>query len=548
LPRKGSEEMRGYITTARFVSISLVLLLVFASFRLTPHVRAQGDAVEIQKVTHYAGNTDVYTNKKNTCIKVKRKSTGETWTGTTDDLGRLVINTGTVVSKDDLEASEVSNCPEAKPQAADLIVLPGVVTVAMETKRGQIKLTLPADMRAGDTISGTVYEYDARGNVVRTENEARTSDALEGAVIDINGQQHKLRDRVLTFGVPAATAASSLPIILRDRSGREVERSQIPINQNATSTVPSRPGGDQPIVPPRPNNFPPTPLDNFQPPRIGQIGRELSIPGNFDGHANTTRVFISNQPAEFLAESPRGTFVKVPKNIPAEPTMLTVEEVFNVPGRTAPQTVRQEFKFNPVLVDLSADKLQLVRGEGTTLHIIIRGLQLDDYEQLLLIELENLSPDVVRLSAGEDRSLETKQPGQVLSDVIRKTVDPSKALNGVISFDERLTGVRAGAFSIRATVLQDPPRPNPLEPPWRFRQQVADATDFRLESLLQDLNRRKDEDNRPRAPGEKPAPLGTHSAWLWERIQIIMEELIRRGYTFSGGTMTRPDGTTVPIR
>ncbi len=444
--------MSGYTPIARFVSISLILLFAFAGLRVTPPVRAQGAAVEITKVTHYAGNTDVYTNKKNTCIKIKRKDTGETWTGTTDDLGRLVINTGTVVSKENLEASEVNNCPEVNSQSVDPLALIGVVTVAFETKQGQVKLNLPADMRAGDTISGTVYEYDARGNVVRTDDAGRASDRLEGAVIDINGQQHRLRDRILTFAV---AGGSTLPIILRDRSGREIERSQVLINQNTTSIVPSRPGGDRPIVPPRSNNFPPTPLGNFQPPRIGQIGRELTIPGSFDGQANTTKVLIGNQPAEFLAESPRSTFVRVPKDIPAAPTMLTVEEVFNVQGRSEPRTVSQRFKFNPVSVELSADKLHLVRGEGTTLRITLRGLELDDYEQLLLLELENLSPQTVHFTSKEveqnRRSESSRQPG-AQSEVLRKSIKPSEARNGIITLEEALRGINAGGFTITATL------------------------------------------------------------------------------------------------
>jgi signal recognition particle receptor subunit beta len=85
-------------------------------------------------------------------------------------------------------------------------------------------------------------------------------------------------------------------------------------------------------------------------------------------------------------------------------------------------------------------------------------------------------------------------------------------------------------------------QPDPLNPLSKFKLQVKQATDFALEALLQDLNRRKDYDSTP------PAGTGIHSAWLWERIQVIMDELKSRGYTFAGGTMTRPNGRTVPVR
>src|SRR5262249_23255186 len=137
--QEGVLEMKSYKTVTRIAAILLVLLLVLAGRQWTPLVAAQGASVEIEKVTHYAGNTDVYTNKRDKCIRIKRKSTGETWKGATDEHGRLVINTGVIVPKDDLEASEADDCP--KPDVfADRARLDGIVTVAIETARGALKL------------------------------------------------------------------------------------------------------------------------------------------------------------------------------------------------------------------------------------------------------------------------------------------------------------------------------------------------------------------------------------------------------------------------
>jgi hypothetical protein len=325
----------------------------------------------------------------------------------------------------------------------------GAVTVALETKKGQVKLTLPADIRAGDTISGTVNEYDARGNVVRPNTTNRNSDTLEGAVIDINGQQHQLRDHLLTFAMPATIAGATLPVILRDRSGRELARSQIQVNKRMDGFAPSQPGGERPNSQ-APDNSPSTPLGDFHPPRIGQIGRDLTIPGKFDGNAETTSVSFGNQAAELLAEWPRGAFVRVPENTQPGSTMLTVKEVFNAPGQTSPQVVREQFKFNTVSVDLKVDKMHLMRGEGTTLHVTLSGL--DDYEEQFTLKLENLTPQVVHFTGRDNNQQRQGAQSKCQFEGLRKTIKPAEARNGVITLNEQLTGIKAGAFSIHATV------------------------------------------------------------------------------------------------
>ncbi len=441
--------MRGKISITRMVSISLILFLLAGVLHLSPRAKAE-DEISVTGAVHdqVLGGTNVTTTAKKKCIKItvtnKKGDVVGVWEGTTNDYGQLWI--GDEAGVGDLTAKLVSNCPNPDKLSAGTATLSGVVTVALETKKGQVKLTLPADIRAGDTISGTVNEYDARGNVAKPDTQHRVSDTLEGAVIDINGQQHRLRGRILTFAVPAIVGAT-LPVILRDRSGRELARSQIQVNQRVPAVAPSQPDGERPNSQ-APDNSPSTPLGEFHPPRIGQIGRELSIPGKFDGNASTTSVSLGNQPAELLVEWPRGAVVRVPENAQPGPTMLTVEEVFNAPGRTMPQVAREKFKFNTVSVDLKADKVNLMRGEGTTLHVTLSGL--DDYEEQFTLKLDNLTPQVVRFTGkGNNQQRQGAQP-KCQFEVLRKTINPAEARNGVITLNEQLTGIQAGAFTIHA--------------------------------------------------------------------------------------------------
>jgi hypothetical protein len=100
--------------------------------------------------------------------------------------------------------------------------LEGIVTVEMKSDKGPVKLRLPADMRAGDTISGTVVDErkDARDDV---------------SAVEINGQLHKLSNKILTFVVPKAGLV--YPFIFKNSAGREVGRGVIP--KGFTGNIPS---------------------------------------------------------------------------------------------------------------------------------------------------------------------------------------------------------------------------------------------------------------------------------------------------------------------
>jgi hypothetical protein len=160
------------------------------------------------------------------------------------------------------------------------------------------------------------------------------------------------------------------------------------------------------------------------------------------------------------------------------------------------------------------------------LHVTVRGLESADIE-LVELRLRSVSP-AVRFDDSKD--------------MLRMTIDPSEIQGGVFTRNERLTGIQPGAFTILATVVQDPSAP-PSDRSGYLRW-VAQVSSFRLETELQDLNRRKDWAMNPANPNPDPKV----SEWLWTRIQAVMSELEKDGYTFSGGSMTRRDGEVVPVR
>jgi hypothetical protein len=204
----------------------------------------------------------------------------------------------------------------------------GLSTTTFNAPQGRVILRLPADIRAGDTISGTVIAQ-----------LSRSGDTLEGYVVEIDGRRYQVSDKLVKFVVPAAS--TSLPMILKDGSGTEVGRAAIPI-------VPTMSG----------------PPSNFVLPQIGQAGRTIPIQGAFDGDATNTKSNIGGKPVDVIAESPRKVVIQIPPE-PVGPTTITVTEKDKT-GTGA---------FRNIGVDLSAPKTSLMRGEKTTVTVRVTGLE-----------------------------------------------------------------------------------------------------------------------------------------------------------------------------
>src|SRR4029077_15247056 len=81
-------------------------------------------------------------------------------------------------------------------------------------------------------------------------------------------------------------------------------------------------------------------------------------------------------------------------------------------------------------------KLNLIRGETTTLHVMVLGLGGMSEDQSL--DLQNTSPGVVKMSGGEQQHL-TIHGTEVRPD-------------GSYATDRTLTGITAGGFGVTATL------------------------------------------------------------------------------------------------
>lgn len=212
---------------------------------------------------------------------------------------------------------------------------PGIQQHRFVTKAGMVSVVLPDDIRAGDTVSGTVSVEPAG----KTERErARNGDTLAGYVFDVGGTRQAASDKRLRFVAPAAGGAALAAALLLDEGGKPVGRSAIQI-------------GSAPLSPQRP-------LPNF-----AQAGRPMTVPGTYDGDARNTNVNVNGRPVEVIAKSPRNAVFVAPDD--PGPAKVAVREE----GRPA-----IDFTTNVARVSLSAAKTNLMRGEKTTLGVQVSGL------------------------------------------------------------------------------------------------------------------------------------------------------------------------------
>jgi hypothetical protein len=310
------------------------------------------------------------------------------------------------------------------PQPASLKVntknIGGAFELTAETLLyGDVKVYLPDDMAAGDTISGTVVaEPKGNSEAERTKNR----DALSGYVVEIGDQKVSTSKGAFTWNV--SDAPVKLIRIIEVVSGKEVAKAAIPVLNRPPSIV--RP----PAISP----------GSFQLPLIGQQGRPVEITGPFDGNFSNTALNWTAQNAEknaetendsggfrFIAESPRKAVFRSPGNF-AGLVEVNLKEA----------AVEAKSLYRNVGVLLTAPKTNLVKGERTTVTAALRGLE--GIKQVVFLQL--ITQGVVTMDGGNSQFILI--PPTSVSDA------------GIFTLTRTLTSQQAGGFSVTAAVFVKP--------------------------------------------------------------------------------------------
>ncbi|MBI2677872.1 MAG: hypothetical protein HYX28_03730 [Candidatus Koribacter versatilis] len=311
-----------------------------------------------------------------------------------------------------------------------------------------VGLIVPADTRPEDTITGTVvtnpeeYRNNPALRVIETKLpliKTAAGATLRGVEALIRGREPQAADGQIVFHTGHE---GSLPVTFtREGSTTTLGQSSVPVSSGNP-----------------PTGWPGT-RGVYKASSIYQRGGTAEISGPFDGNASNTHVQIAGQDANIVAGSPRARYVKVPSNCATGGTDLVVQDGL--------RSVR--FPVSVVSLQISADKLQLRRGETTRYRIVVSGLESlpdsawhaspsysaiseirqavpgfhlprEDEEGTIVLLLRNLSPQVITMEhAG--------------SGVAAITIHKSDVHGGKFSLDGAIQSKVAGGFTAEAKLV-----------------------------------------------------------------------------------------------
>ena len=345
----------------------------------------------------------------------------------------------------------------------------GLLIMKFTTPQGVLKVYLPADMRAGDTISGSVTPEP---NGETKEERARNRAALNQYQLTIANSRPGANDLILKlfrrkpptantgtvtnsgrsepcacpvgFSLSASGqlvsveqpanvsgSAESAPCVegcpsflaygsALDNAGGDVTTMEAeylnPLTEAQIDQLYDMKDSAQPPSEPKPNQF--------RLPTLGQNGSSVEIKGPFDGDLRTTDIKIGGQPVIKLAESPRSCIFKSPEQN-FGPADITLKE----------NNDKTKGTYRNIGVRLEAPKTSLLKSESTTMTAEVSGLQGIQKDVPLHLEASG----VINMAGGNYQYLNIR-PQDVKPD-------------GRYTTTRTITGQQAGAFNVTATVV-----------------------------------------------------------------------------------------------
>ncbi|MBV9240930.1 MAG: hypothetical protein JO314_02880 [Acidobacteria bacterium] len=396
-----------------------------------------GDVVDVDVIY-------VCTDKAGKITRIRKTLDGNTealhWAAKTNLL--------TGVAKDDNEREKKKildhnkpkvSCCKPPPAAPNGGIKSGLDLKNFSTPYGDLILHYPADISAGDTISGTVTVEPAGDTPAQKE---ANSGQLDGYVVEVEHQRPTAGHPWIKWLVAGAVVS----YVVLDKQGRKVGEGSIPVAPNPSGSVdPS----------PKPSDF--------HLPEIGQAGRAVAIGGSFGGDIGKTRATLGGQPVNIIAESPRAAFLQLPADVVGVRDLALSE-----------RDVTMHTPFRCIGVGLSAGKTSLRRGETTTMTVRVSGLA--DLAHDIWLKLTNTSTNVLHVGGGDVQTINVR-PSDVREGLFTKVFD--------------LTGASPGGFVINVNLITDQiagdedglgGAPVPSATMRKFERQVTEAYKKRREA------------------------------------------------------------------
>src|SRR5262249_30317518 len=208
-----------------------------------------------------------------------------------------------------------------------------------------------------------------------------------------------------------------------------------------------------------PGSGAPVLLHDFTTSPIAQFGLPAVIHGPFGGDCTQTSIHIGGRTAPLIAESQHALFYWLPEITPG-PALIELQD-----GKQ-----RSRLKTWALGLQMSADRLKLMKGESTAFHVVVLGAEtipeeawsgggvvpeLEDLDSIhrflpdfrppgpsspgvLLLTIENKSPSIVTMGQGERVALTFTRPS---------------SSGGKMEYHGRLVSKQAGAFNVGAVLI-----------------------------------------------------------------------------------------------
>lgn len=390
----------------------------------------------------------------------------------------------------------LTQVPQVQSSSTD-----GLRIVQATTVAGSVTVYLPADIMAGDTISGTVVAVPSG----KTEEERQKNlSILEGTVISTPGGTASPKTPSFTWQFPQALSAARFSLDFLGPKGSSQGQSSLPLATQAPTRA----------------------LFHF--PELAQAGKPLSVSGPFDGVAANTDVSIGKDQVGVIAESPRAAISICPPTI-VGPVSVGVTDG----GESCGGTCRI------IQLKLLADKTTLLRGEKATVKIEVSGLQ--GLEEPIPITLENRTPEIVTLEGGTARTLPIQPSNVNPQGICNLQVDLTSRNPGTFILAVTVPGQNGSPTLISADV---PPGFVPI--PGKPDGVQGDGTNLDGKTTVPPQGfdpQPKDKPQFPREPNntskwqkwDKPYKLDLEglTAWL-QRFYVV--SFVRNGKTYRGGS------------
>ena len=286
----------------------------------------------------------------------------------------------------------------------------GLRTTKFKTNEGTITVYTPADMHAGDVISGTVFtEPEGKNDKEIKKNQ----DVLNGRVIEMEDKKTPVEKGEEKWQIPTFFAGLTTLLLLKDANGNVISTTEIPVDSIPRLMV-------------TPETL--SPDDYFIPPHI-QAGKPFQIPGFYDGNFLTTGMTINGVSPTILAESPGVTIYETP------PDLVGPSEIVLTEG-----DLKMKDSLNVLNIKLTAGKLNLLEGEKTKVNVKVSGLK--GLKKKVTYKIKNISPNIINLKGGNEQEI---------------TINPDSSLfEGTHTKDLSVTAIDLGNWFITGNILMCP--------------------------------------------------------------------------------------------